>query len=778
MAKFNLQKLLIEKGEKFALVAAAGGLAVLGVLGIITATGADSPATAVTKIRNGATTLQGQINNENTTSKELPPEMLGNDKLAFSLLVPSEFRPVNPLFEPVDQPNKARENPAVLGIVDAQLDLVRLPMKAYDIRVSPNGTIQIGVLKTHKLGPTDLKLIEESIKRYNPKDKKPKPPPPPGAAPPGGTNPMGPMGPMGGGRTGGGRSGGPGGGDPYGASGESGGGSGNQYAPGAGSYDAGGSRSEPTVDYVAIDQFDGKSPPAFIIYPRRTIVVHAVFPLKAQLEVIRRALRLKTVDEASSQTVTPPSPSGPTFDGFEVERRVTAPNGRVFEFSTYDHVGQYVNTIYNRKTADQPDDGYIRYFLRYEQKMAIPLPAVADGQAVYPEIRMESIRATVEKLKLAQKPVITENEQISKFKGETTNPFMPQVGTAGGAGAGAFSDFTGSGSQGPGISMKGPMGNSGAGGRGPMGPMGLAGAGNNDESPYGSGGPYGSATSGALQNIQAAVELEHMMIRFLDVDVEPGFTYQYRLRVKMKNPNFGRRDVGRPSDAIPPILFGEWTTIGTKVTVSSDLNMYLGDPVKYHDAIVAKYKDRAVQNLLDNKNGELPIVQIQTWMQQVVLDGGKREPLGAWVLGEIPVNRGEFIGKKQLISLPLWSAEKVKFLLQTLPKYKVANAKEQPKGVLVDFTTSMMCVDYEGGKTKQTFGSRNVEDESAVEMLILRPDGSIFVRNSAQDAEETDRVEREKGWNDWIKRVEDDTKTAGSLTNPMGPMGDFGKGRQ
>ena len=100
MAKFNLQKLLIEKGEKFALVAAAGGLAVLGVLGIITATGADSPSTAVTKIRNGATTLQGQINNESTTSKELPPEMLGNDKLAFSMLAPSEFRPVNPLFEP------------------------------------------------------------------------------------------------------------------------------------------------------------------------------------------------------------------------------------------------------------------------------------------------------------------------------------------------------------------------------------------------------------------------------------------------------------------------------------------------------------------------------------------------------------------------------------------------------------------------------------------------------------------------------------------------------
>ena len=165
-------------------------------------------------------------------------------------------------------------------------------------------------------------------------------------------------------------------------------------------------------------------------------------------------------------------------------------------------------------------------------------------------------------------------------------------------------------------------------------------------------------------------------------------------------------------------------------------------------------------------------------MQQVLLDGSKREPLGAWVLAEIPVNRGEFIGKKQLISLPLWSAEKVKFLLQTLPKYKVANAKDQPKGVLVDFTTSMMCVDYEGGKAKQTFGQRNVEDESAVEMLILRPDGSIFVRNSAQDAEETDRVEREKGWNDWIKRVEDDTKTAGTLTNPMGTTGDFGKGKQ
>lgn len=783
MAKFNLQKLLIEKGEKFALVAAAGGLAVLGVLGVIAATGADSPTTAINKIRNGATTLQGQINNESTTSKELPPEMIGKNTLAFNLVSPSEFRPISPMFEPVDQPNKARENPAVLGIVDAQLDLVRLPMKAYDLKISANGTVQIGVLKSHNIGKTDLKAIEDALKN-NPKNRKPKSPPTVGGVP----NPMGPMGPMGAGR------GGAGGGNPYGATGGSGsgnpyggdsgsGGSGSMYAPGAGAYDASGSRSEPTVDYVPIDQYDGKNPPAFIIFPRRTIVVHAAFPLKAQLEVIRRALRLKTVDEASRETTTSPSPSGPTFDGFEVERRVTTPAGQVFDYSTYDHVGQYVNTIYNRKTADQPDDGYIRYFLRYEQKMAIPLPAVAEGQAVYPEIRMDSIRATVDKLKLAQKPVITESDQQKKFKGDTSDPFMPQAGAAGGAGTGAFGDFTGADRAGPGVSMMGPMGaNRGSGGRpgagplmpiapgGPMGPMSSGGEG------YGSGGPYGSGSSGALQNIQASVELEHMMIRFLDVDVEPGFTYQYRLRVKMKNPNFNRRDVGRPSDAKVAILNGPWTEIATKVTVSSDLNMYLADPVKYHDAIVAKYKDRAVQNLLDNKSGELPVVQIQTWMQQILLDGNKREPLGAWVLGEIPVNRGEFIGKKQLISLPLWSAEKVKFLLQTLPKYKVANAKEQPKGVLVDFTTSMMCVDFEGGKTKQTFGQRNVEDESAVEMLILRPDGSIFVRNSGQDADEADRVEREKGWNDWIKRVEDDTKNAGALTNPMGPMGDFGKG--
>jgi len=774
MAKFNIQKLLIEKGEKFALVAAAGGLAVLGVLGVIAATGADSPATAVNKIRNGATTLQGQINNESTTSKELPPEMIGKNTLAFNSISPGDFRPISPMFEPVDQPNKARENPAVLGIVDAQLDLVRLPMKAYDLKISANGTVQIGVLKSHNIGKTDMKAIEAAIQATNPKNRKPKMPAV-GAAP----NPLGPMGPMGpmGGRGGAGGAA-SGGGNPYGADG---GGSGNQYAPGAGTYDASASRSEPTVDYVPIDQYDGKLPPAFIIFPRRTIVVHAAFPLKAQLEVIRRALRLKTVDEASRETTTSPSPSGPTFDGFEVERRVTTPAGQVFDYSTYDHVGQYVNTIYNRKTADQPDDGYIRYFLRYEQKMAIPLPAVADGQAVYPEIRMDSIRATVDKLKLAQKPIITESDQQKKFKGDTSDPFMPQAGAAGGAGTGAFGDFTGAEKSGPGVSMMGPMGanrgSSGlpAGPLTPMGPMGPAGPMGGD-STYGSGGPYGSGASGALQNIQAAVELEHMMIRFLDVDVDPGFTYQYRIRVKMKNPNFGRRDVGRPSDAKVAILNGPWTEIATKVTVSSDLNMYLADPVKYHEAIVAKYKDRAVQNLLDNKNGELPVIQIQTWMQQILLDGNKREPLGAWVLGEIPVNRGEFIGKKQLISLPLWSAEKVKFLLQTLPKYKVANAKEQPKGVLVDFSTSMMCVDFEGGKTKQTFGQRNVEDESAVEMLILRPDGSIFVRNSAQDADEPDRVDREKGWNDWIKRVEDDTKNAGSLTNPMGSMGDFGKG--
>jgi hypothetical protein len=290
---------------------------------------------------------------------------------------------------------------------------------------------------------------------------------------------------------------------------------------------------------------------------------------------------------------------------------------------------------------------------------------------------------------------------------------------------------------------------------------------------YPMGGPGGY---GQPQPVQTdSPERDHVLIRFFDADIQPGFTYQYRIRVKMKNPNFGRRDVGRPDDARQEILFGDWMPIRDRVTVTSELNLYATDPVEYKDRIREKYKDQAVVNLLDNRNGTVPVVQIQSWMEQVKIEGTKREPIGTWVVGEVPVFRGEYIGRRQLVPLPMWSAEKGTYILQELPKYKVWRAREQPKGLLVDFTTRNLLVDYEGGKVRPQVGDRSIDDEAGTELLVLRPDGSVVVRSSVADMEDKDRRDRFKKWEEWLENVKKATEQRGQPFSPG--EGDSGFGR-
>jgi hypothetical protein len=55
---------------------------------------------------------------------------------------------------------------------------------------------------------------------------------------------------------------------------------------------------------------------------------------------------------------------------------------------------------------------------------------------------------------------------------------------------------------------------------------------------------------------------DHCLIRVLDASVKPGESYQYRIRVRMANPNHGRRDVSNPRDAqdtqLKPADGGKW----------------------------------------------------------------------------------------------------------------------------------------------------------------------------------------------------------------------------
>jgi len=153
------------------------------------------------------------------------------------------------------------------------------------------------------------------------------------------------------------------------------------------------------------------------------------------------------------------------------------------------------------------------------------------------------------------------------------------------------------------------------------------------------------------------------------------------------------------------------------------------------------------------------------------------------VSAEIPVGRGEYVGRKQYLRLPLWSSISQGYVLRAtpdviLPSRPKEKPKEQPPGWLVDFTSPDILVDFEGGVTRTampTTDRRTIEEDAATELLIAEPDGRggtvLRVRNSVVDMADRSRADRTRFWETWQKDVE--TRKVEGTGQPGGPTNPF-----
>ncbi len=864
MAKANFKDILLKKGEKIAIGVGIGVGGLLLLLGLKDAVVAESPADTVKKLTAGATRVNSAINSPGSDAEPLP-EWVTKTVEVSKPVNPQEFAAVGPTFEPVHTPDFLKENPRVMPIVNAQFDIIQAPMVSLDISGEGDKTL-IGVVTTRQVGEKDKQKVANEVQnmlrtigsKREPRTRRQppqQPPRPPGFGPGGGQPSVpgggrfgmgGPGGPPGMGGLMGGRPGGPpgmgggmgspdGGGNPYGMMGSMMGGQ------------LGGQRDDKTVKYVTPEEAEKSGLPlAQTVYPLRAVMVQAAFPLKAQIEEIRRALRLPKDQHQLVGGGTAPgfpgagpggggygpmSPGGgglskpsmpgaglggpggpaggmagpggpfgsgfgasqnalePVFDGIDVERRVI-PQGvditqltpekleEQYPWAPYDHETDYFTKIRARKWEDEPDTGYTLYFLRgLDQKLTAPRPKLADELGQYPDrSRMKEIIDDVEKLKKANQQPITLSEFQKRFGSNSggDNPYAPVGGNGAGTG-GYFSGYGGGMSPGPG----GPAGGEG----GPSMPR----------RPFGPGAPGGGegvpgSPGGFAQNTPP--EVEHLLIRFFDVSVNPGYSYQYRIRVRMKNPNFGHaKEVARPDDAKREVLVGPWVAINDLVSLPPESHLYAYDSEEYLKHVQKLYedhgRDRAIRNLMEYnqvQDGKRAVVQFQAWLPQVRMEGSNRsEPIGAWVAAEMPVARGEYIGRRQLVELPLWSAGAENYVLRELSGgvkvYGMANQKNQPKGWPVNFHTLSVLVDFEGGKTRTRVSDHDVTDEAATELLIVRPDGKLLVHNSKADEDDPLRTGRQKTWDEWLTRVRarKDNEPSGPA-RPGDPFGRFKPG--
>ena len=248
------------------------------------------------------------------------------------------------------------------------------------------------------------------------------------------------------------------------------------------------------------------------------------------------------------------------------------------------------------------------------------------------------------------------------------------------------------------------------------------------------------------------------------------------MRVIMRNPNHGKEAiVSQPGFAKVERLESPWWNVPGTAPIPPESYYYAMNSKTYDEKVKKKFeKNPAMQELLLPKDGKT-VVQIHQWAKEVRLNANAREPIGTWIIGEVPVGPGEYIGRKHLVQLPTWSAERTAYALKELPggiKLKPP-AKDTPKGWLVDLTTAAVLVDFEGGKFRGQVNNNTVQDDSDVEMLVVRPDGTVVVRNSAVDTAFAPREKRMTEWEEWLRKSEEQ---GGRLSQPGGAgPGGFGR---
>jgi len=506
------------------------------------------------------------------------------------------------------------------------------------------------------------------------------------------------------------------------------------------------------------------------VVPLRMAVVNATFPFKKQAEEMKRALRMQKVADAAPFV---------RFDGFDVRRRVITPDGIVYGtgkkyadvaanpkddetvgWFDYRYVDKYQEVIASRmlnshvEGYDKNDKGginaYLPYFYRYEDNLVMFLPELVQDLGKYPEVKLPAILDTVKRMKDAAATPVQQSAVLQRLLGEKGAKEGQQ-----GQKSGIFAPTT--------------VGASGAEAvYGPAAGMRM---------PVPGGGEGGKLESGMGNPLSAAgVDIDDILVRFIDPDVRPGYSYEYQLRVKLINPNYNNpKSMSIPALADIKTIPGPWTRLAQTLTVPRESHLFAYDPVKYADEVQAQYgKQKTMQERFTLPPGNThTVVQKLTWLEQVRVDSStnQREPVGAWVAAEMPVARGGYVGRKTYVKLPLWSSEENRYQLRELSSEKVGKGAkaDTPKGWLVEeFVGRDVLVDFDGGKvTTRVPGKSQLTEDVNTELLIVRPDGRLVVRNSQADMANKERKDDVDEWTRWQRAVETAPTVSGAEGSPF-----------
>jgi hypothetical protein len=345
--------------------------------------------------------------------------------------------------------------------------------------------------------------------------------------------------------------------------------------------------------------------------------------------------------------------------------------------------------------------------------------------------------------------------------------FSALLDGASGTGLGGPGGLSGQGSGRPGSPVGGAPGTPGMPKSG-SGNKGLGGSGA-PKPPTGGNEPGMPTTSSSgLAHIHDAI------VRFVDLDVKPGYRYRYYIQVRFQNPNYGRKeDVTQRlfADLKELVSEGEWTqTPDYSIPVSYRLfavDQFQHDHMGEKDPRVIQYKKNNVKEFRppDDQQHPYAVLQLHRWFGQTDFR------IGDWAIVErLSVRKGESIGGQEMIvEIPTWSDGKGTYEIRhtTPPPVKGKAAPRPVAGVPLDFVPLVsspdgrrrdpippVLVDFEGGRRTRL----GIIEEASVDVLILTPEGRLIVRNSRADmdakidADTPLESTRQKRVEDWRRR--------------------------
>jgi hypothetical protein len=276
-------------------------------------------------------------------------------------------------------------------------------------------------------------------------------------------------------------------------------------------------------------------------------------------------------------------------------------------------------------------------------------------------------------------------------------------------------------------------------------------AGGGGKPPMGSSGgmpPMGGGGGGVEGGAGAANWERDALVRFIDPDVVPGKTYQYVVNVRLANPNFKKTtEVAYGSLAEIRELVSNWVETPT-ITIPAESYFFAVDQHLVDEMAAGNQPKKTPTKDPYQLAKDQTTFQIHQWTQTARKENTVLM-IGDWAVAErVAVRRGESIGFQAFVQVPAWKAEKDSFEVPLIrdPTVKDPKRAGMKPGLLMDFKLDSerpVLVDFAGGK-RYKGTTTTVDEETAVEALILSPDGKLTVKNSRADAdyEEVDPVDR------------------------------------